>query len=138
VCVNEIISQSTDLGSRAMSNQRPFGRRSSPQQQPLRGRQSPDPSPPRAKSTDPDVSIDRISFPREEDTVPHGNAHRDWEESTKWQIKVPWRQVALMASLCFGVAAFVLPDSVNEQLHWILYGLMAMSLYSGLSRRFQS
>jgi hypothetical protein len=138
VCVNEIVSQSTDFGLRAMSNQRPFGRRSGPQQQPLPGRQKPDPSPPLEKSTGPDVSIDRISLLQGGSTFPSGNAQPDWEESTKWQIKVPWRQVALMASLCFGVAAFVLPDSVNETLHWILYGLVAMSLYAGLSRRLQS
>lgn len=115
-----------------MSNQRPFGRRSSPQQQPLPGRRKLDTSPSPAKSTGPDVSIDRISLLHGESTFPHGNAQRDWEESTKWQIKVPWRQVALMASLCFGVAAFVLPDSINEKLHWILYGLVAMSLHAGL------
>jgi hypothetical protein len=121
-----------------MSNQRPFGRRSGPQQQPLPGRQKPDPSPPRARSTGPDASIDRASLLRGESTFSHGNAQRSWEESNKWQIKVPWRQLALMASLCFGVAAFVLPDSVNEKLHWILYGLVAMSLYAGLSRRLQA
>jgi len=42
---------------------------------------------------------------------------------------------ARMASLCFGIASLVLPDSVNENLDWLLYGLMTASLYSGLSRR---
>jgi hypothetical protein len=41
-----------------------------------------------------------------------------------------------MASLCFGIASFVLPDSVSDELDWLLYGLMAMSMYVGLSRRF--
>jgi hypothetical protein len=40
-----------------------------------------------------------------------------------------------MASLCFGIASFVLPDSVNENLDWLLYGLMAVTLYAGLIRR---
>ena len=49
---------------------------------------------------------------------------------------MPWRQIALMASLCFGIASFVLPDSLNDQLDWVLYGLMALSAYAGLSKRF--
>jgi len=41
----------------------------------------------------------------------------------------------LMASLCFGIASLVLPDSVNDILDWTLYGLTAASLYAGLSGR---
>jgi hypothetical protein len=44
--------------------------------------------------------------------------------------------VALMASLCFGIASFVLPDTVNDDLDWLLYGLMAISAYVGFSKRF--
>jgi len=48
---------------------------------------------------------------------------------------VPWRPLSLMASLCFGIASFVLPDSVNDNVQWLLYALMAASLYVGFSKR---
>jgi hypothetical protein len=49
--------------------------------------------------------------------------------------RVPWRQLSLMASLCFGIASFVLPDSVNDSVQWLLWGLMGLSLYAGFARR---
>jgi hypothetical protein len=39
-----------------------------------------------------------------------------------------------MASLCFGVASLVLPDSVNTAVQWPLYGLAAISFIAGLRR----
>jgi hypothetical protein len=56
-----------------------------------------------------------------------------WRRSRKFQF--PWRQLSLMASLCFGVAALALPDSVNEAAQWLLYLLAAASLVSGFIRR---
>jgi hypothetical protein len=47
----------------------------------------------------------------------------------------PWRQLSLMAGLCFGIASFVLPDTVNDALQWPLYALTAISLYVGLHKR---
>ena len=58
---------------------------------------------------------------------------RDWTRARRHAI--PWRQVLLMASLCFGVAAFVLPDTVSDALDWLLYGLMAASFIAGIRRR---
>jgi hypothetical protein len=43
----------------------------------------------------------------------------------------PWRQVSLMAGLCFAIASFVLPDNVSDAFVWILYGLSAASFYAG-------
>ncbi len=40
-----------------------------------------------------------------------------------------------MASLCFGVASIVLPASVNHNVDYLLYALMGMSLYVGISKR---
>jgi len=40
-----------------------------------------------------------------------------------------------MASLCFGIASLVLPDWVNDNVQWLLYALMAASLYVGFSKR---
>jgi hypothetical protein len=44
---------------------------------------------------------------------------------------MPWRQIALMAGLCFTIASFVLPDSVSDIFVWILYGLSGASFYAG-------
>jgi hypothetical protein len=41
----------------------------------------------------------------------------------------------LTASLCFGIASLVLPDTVNDAVNWLLYALTAASLYAGLRRR---
>jgi hypothetical protein len=60
---------------------------------------------------------------------------QDWKRSRKQGFEFPWRQLCLMASLCFGVASFVLPASVNDNVQWLLYALTAASLYAGFSRR---
>ena len=49
--------------------------------------------------------------------------------------RIPWRQLSLMASLCFGIASFVLPDAVNENVQWLLYALMAASFVAGIAAR---
>ncbi|HWA29467.1 MAG TPA: hypothetical protein VG867_00135 [Rhizomicrobium sp.] len=63
------------------------------------------------------------------------------EELRQWKaqrgFKIPWRQLSLMASLCFGIASFELPDSVNDEVNWLLYGLMAISFYVGVSGWFK-
>lgn len=48
---------------------------------------------------------------------------------------MPWRQLSLMAGLCFGIASFVLPDSINDAVQWPLYALTAASFYTGLRKR---
>lgn len=60
---------------------------------------------------------------------------REWKAQRSFQI--PWRQLSLMASVCFGIASLVLPDSVNANVDWVLYGLSAMSLYVWLSGKFK-
>ncbi len=50
-------------------------------------------------------------------------------------VKIPWRQLSLMATLCFGLAYFVLPDRVNDIVQWPLYALGAMSFYVNFSAR---
>jgi hypothetical protein len=49
----------------------------------------------------------------------------------------PWRQVSLMAGLCFGIASLVLPSQVNDAAAYGLYGLSALGFISGLRRRRQ-
>lgn len=120
-----------------MSNQRPFGRRSSPQSQPSSGGPKFYLPAPDLKSTVADAPAKQSSFlpteavfPRVKDQLP------EREPSINRRFKMPWRQLSLMASLCFGVASFVLPDSLNDNLNWLLYGLMAISAYVGFSKRF--
>src|ERR1700689_2139807 len=45
------------------------------------------------------------------------------------------KPLALMASLCFGIASFWLPASVNEWVQYPLYALWAGSLYMGFRRK---
>ena len=57
----------------------------------------------------------------------------EWKATRKHAFKLPWRPLSLVASLCFGVASFVLPDNVNDAVNWLLYGLMAMSFFVGVT-----
>ncbi|HTT96889.1 MAG TPA: hypothetical protein VMF58_02485 [Rhizomicrobium sp.] len=52
-----------------------------------------------------------------------------WKEARGSQFKMPWSQLSLMASLCFGIASFVLPDSVNDNVEWLLWALSAIAAY---------
>ena len=60
-------------------------------------------------------------------------------ELAEWKrargFRLPLKQVSLMASLCFGVAAFVLPDKMNDMMQWVLLALTGASLVAGFYRR---
>ena len=56
-----------------------------------------------------------------------------WKQTRKHQI--PWGPLSLMASLCFGIASFELPDNVNGVANLLLYALSAMSLWVWFSKR---
>jgi hypothetical protein len=58
-----------------------------------------------------------------------------WKQARGSKFQMPWSQLSLMASLCFGIASFVLPDSVNDNVDWLLWGLMAISAYIGFAKR---
>src|SRR5215469_8778714 len=60
---------------------------------------------------------------------------RAWKSARGSLAGFPWRQLALMAGLCFGIASFVLPGSVNAAVQWPLYILTAISFYAGLHKR---
>jgi hypothetical protein len=60
---------------------------------------------------------------------------RQWKLARKRNFEIPWRPLSLMATLCFGIASFVLPDSVNDDVQWLLYALAAASLYAGFRKR---
>ena len=58
-----------------------------------------------------------------------------WKRARKNGFKIPWRQLSLMASLCFGIAFFALPDSVNSNVQWLLFVLMGANFYAGTRKR---
>ena len=123
-----------------MNTQRSFGRRTISRPQPLRAAPKLDLPAPDAKPVVADVPADQASLLHKEIMFPRADGEwREREQPIKPKLKIPWRQVALMASLCFGIASFVLPDSISDDLDWLLYGLMAISAYAGFSKRvFQS
>jgi hypothetical protein len=74
------------------------------------------------------------SVPRAEPSAPSvDNEVREWKKSRGFTF--PLKPIALMASLSFGVASFVLPADVTAWAEWPLYALSAASLYVGFRRR---
>ena len=119
-----------------MVNEITFGRRNNPQRQALHATEKLDPVAPSIKPVLPAVLVDHPLVPHSGLVSQHVDDDlQEWKQARKQRSKIPWRQLSLMASLCFGIASFVLPDSVNENLDWLLYGLMAVTLYTGLRRR---
>jgi hypothetical protein len=57
---------------------------------------------------------------------------REWKKARTFHI--PWRQIYVMAGLCFGIGSFVLPDTVSDDVQWLLYALAAASFYAGLRK----
>jgi len=62
----------------------------------------------------------------------------EWKKTRRRNYRPPWRQISFMASACFGIGYFVLPDSVNEAVQWLLLGLVIASFASGISSRHKS
>jgi len=60
---------------------------------------------------------------------------REWKRARKPNFHVLWRPLLLMATLSFGIASLVLPDSVNDAVDWLLYALTAASFYSWIRSR---
>ena len=55
---------------------------------------------------------------------------RDPEDNEpRRRFPIPWRQISLMASLCFGIASLVLPDTVNDDVQWLLYALAGLASF---------
>jgi hypothetical protein len=117
--------------------QKPFGRRVSLELRPSLPREEPRASSPRVGVALAQPPVDRASLALGEIAPSHDDELREWREARKRRYQIPWRQVLLMASLCFSVAAFVLPDTVSDDLDWLLYGLMAASFIAGIRRRRQ-
>ncbi len=117
-----------------MVNHGSFGRRGNPP--PSSGRPTAETVAPatRVRSTGPSIErpvwlSEKSEFPSLEDEL------REWKLARKRNFEIPWRPLSLMATLCFGIASLVLPDSVNDTVQWLLYALAAASLYAGFRKR---
>ena len=60
---------------------------------------------------------------------------REWKRARKPNFHALWRPLLLIATLSFGIASLVLPDSVNDAVDWLLYALTAASFYSWIRSR---
>jgi hypothetical protein len=109
-----------------MESRRTFGRRTAVQQ-PVADAMTQipvNPAEPLLSSLSPDAALASV-----DDEI------AAWKAARGPVIPFPWRQLSLMAGLCFGIASFVLPDTVNDAVQWPLYALTAISLYAGLHKR---
>lgn len=128
-----------------MANQKSFGRRSDPLQRPYGSMQAVE-----ARAQSPKIASPRLELPRlesleavarsfplpEQSALPSlDDELRQWKRARRQNFEIPWRPLSLMASLSFGIAAFVLPESVNDAVQWPLYALSAASLYAWFRRR---
>ncbi len=120
-----------------MTTSRSFGRRAAPQPQMRLV-----PAPVREAAAAPAIPVVARAEEAPHATPPAERANagldrelEEWKAARRKNFKLPWRQLSLMASLCFGIASFVLPDSVNDNVQWLLLGLMAASFYAGVAKR---
>ena len=119
-----------------MENARSFGRRGTP---PLSSGRSMGATETvaqatRVQSTGPSIErpvrlLEKSEFPSLDDEL------RQWKLARKRNFEIPWRPLSLMATLCFGIGSLALPDSVNDNVQWLLYALAAASLYAGFRKR---
>ena len=105
-----------------MVNHRSFGRRGGAPRTSGRsmGANEAVPQATRVESTGPSVErpvflLEKTEFSSLDDDL------RQWNLARKQNFEFPWRSLSLMATLCFGIASFVLPDSVNDNVQWLLY-----------------
>ena len=103
--------------NRSMVDHRSFGRRGDPQRQPSRAKafeavaQST-----RVESTGHSVERPMLLSNSPESSLLDDDL-QDWKRARKANFQIPWRPLSLMATLCFGIASFVLPDSVNDTVY---------------------
>jgi hypothetical protein len=115
-----------------MANRQAFGRRVSSQAFP---------APPRRALVQPVSAPQPVAVEAAAPTVVPGDQPSldaelsAWKQERGSQFRIPWSQLSLMASLCFGIASLVLPDSVNSNVDWLLWGLAIMSAWVWYSNR---
>lgn len=119
-----------------MANPRSFGRRGDSQHQPSRSTAATEAVAQRIRVES--MAERPVLLSEKPETSPLDDDLQQWKLARKQNFEIPWRPLSLMAALCFGIASFVLPDSVNDALQWLLYALTAVSLYAGIHRRRQA
>jgi hypothetical protein len=120
---------------RSMAEHRSFGRRGNPP--PSSGRSMRPTETVEATSVrSTGLSIERpMHLPEKSELPSLDDELREWKLARRQNFEFPWRPFSLMATLCFGTASFALPDSVNDNVQWLLYALAAASLYAGFRKR---
>lgn len=119
-----------------MANRRTFGRRAGLQRQPPPLRPRVAAAAQSAKVASGEVAAEGPALPFKAKEVSSLDRELlEWKRARKGSVKIPWRPLSLMASLCFGIASFVLPDSINDVVQWPLYALMIASFLVGVSAR---
>jgi len=112
--------------------QRSFGRRhdaSGPATAPIKVRENMGANSPELYIKQPVLMSETPKLPPVDDDF------REWKRARKPNFQALWRPFLLIATLCFGIASLVLPDSVNDAVDWLLYALMGVSLYSWIRSR---
>jgi hypothetical protein len=118
-------------------NHRSFGRRGGPQHAPVHAIGAPETSTQNGRVDSTERSFERPVLMSDKTDFPSLDGElRQWKQARK-QYLVHWRSLWLVATLSFGIASFVLPDSVNDNVSWLLYALAAASLYVGVRKRHQ-
>ena len=119
-----------------MANQRSFGRRGNPTPSSGRSMAATETVAQATRvqsigtSVEPPVRLlEKADFDSPDDEL------AQWKLARRQNFEIPWRPLSLMATLCFGIASLVLPDSVNDNVQWLLYALAAASLYAGFRKR---
>lgn len=54
------------------------------------------------------------------ETQPLQDELLEWKRVRRHNHRLPWRQISLMASASFGIGYFVLPESGNQTVQWLL------------------
>jgi hypothetical protein len=104
-----------------------FGRRDSP------NRRTPALAQARSQNVTPVPSVERASAletPSVEEEL------QEWKNERRRvrPFQVPWGPLSLMASLSFGIASFVLPDSLNDTFGTLLDVLSGLALLAWFAR----
>lgn len=122
-----------------MGKRATFGRRAPAQHQPIPKKKTNfGPSSPASPASS-DAPLEAFKIEPDLPAVPRPKPVdpelEEWKRTRKKMGLFAWRPLYFMASLCFGLASFVLPDSVSDTLQWPLYVLAGASFYIGAKAR---
>jgi hypothetical protein len=122
------------LQNNSLVGQKPFGRRVDYPPQPQRTSREVAAASARETAAA-DNPVDRF-LPVAPDLAPAVDPElAEWKKARRQKFRLPWRQLYFLGTLFFGIASLALPDTVNDEVQWLLYALMAASLYAGFTAR---